>query len=371
MRTIHEFRFGLNYVPSKRWYFCWNDFCADEIAEDLDAVAAVGADHIRVMTIWPYFHPDPDWVSPAHLRRLETMMDLAAQRGLDVLVTAFCGWLTGYAFRQPWERGRDFFTDPFLLARQELYLRELAKAVARRDNFLGFDLGNELNCCWWARRRADGDAWSRRMLDLCGQLAPGAVHVNGVNHAPFFKETTFSPEGLSRMQEIVSLHAWVEFTGALQRGRPLSPQSVHLAGAMTALAKAYAGDPAKPVWIQEFGASEAWMDAEIIPEFMERSIRSAASAGATWFTWWCSHDIGRHLAVEELEYTLGLMTVDNVPKPQADTFASLAREFRGKSPGQVRIDRPLPPPPPAPMSDQRTWEWLEACIAAFEDGQDG
>ncbi len=102
-------------MPSKRWYYCWNDFEPGEIAEDLDAVAALGADHIRVMTIWPWFHPDPNWVSPAHLRRLGTLMDLAAERGLDVLVTAFCGWLTGQGFRQGWEKRRDFFTDPFVL----------------------------------------------------------------------------------------------------------------------------------------------------------------------------------------------------------------------------------------------------------------
>jgi endo-1,4-beta-mannosidase len=368
MRGIDEFRFGLNYVPSKRWYYCWNDFNADEIAEDLDAVRAVGADHIRLMTIWPWFHPDPDWVSPAHLDRLGVVMDLAAQRDLDVLVTAFCGWLTGHALRPGWQRNRDFFTDEFMNRRQELYLRELAAAVAGRENFLGFDLGNELNCCWGTSRRHEGDAWSDRMLGLCRELAPRGVHVNGVNHAPFFKEGTFSPEALAGSQEIISLHAWVEFTGALRRCGPLEDQSVHLAAAMTALAKAYAGDADKPVWIQEFGASEAWMDASVIPEFMERSIRAAARAGARWFTWWCSHDIAGHFCVEDLEYTLGLMTVENRPKPQAETFSRLADEYRRKRPAEVEHKAPIPAPPTAPMSSERTWQWLEAWIRSSTEG---
>lgn len=370
MTSINEYRFGLNYVPSKRWYYCWNDFDPDEIAEDLDAVAACGADHIRLMTIWSYFHPDPDWVSPAHLERMGVVMDLAAERGIDVLVTAFTGWLTGRKFVPAWQKAMDFYTDPFMIEKEELYLRELAKAVGERDNFIGIDLGNEMNCCWGAPEM-DGTAWSTRMLTLCGELAPGGVHVNGVNHAPFFKKGTFNPEALSRDQEIVSLHTWVEFTGALQRGGPLSPQSVHLAAAMTALAKAYSNDPGKPVWIQEFGASEDWMSAEIIPEFMEQTIHSAVAAGATWFTWWCSHDITRAFCMEELEYTLGLMTVENKRKPQAETFRRLAEQYRGSDAATHQTIADIPDPPRQPPAIESTWEWLESWINAERSGRTG
>ncbi|MFP4580062.1 MAG: glycoside hydrolase 5 family protein [Candidatus Sumerlaeia bacterium] len=359
MKNINEFRFGLNYVPSKRWYYCWNDFKADEIAEDLDAVAACGADHIRLMTIWSFFHPDPDWVSPAHLKRLGVVMDLAKERGIDVLVTAFNGWLTGHKFVPSWQKNREFYTDTFMNEKQEFYLRELAKTVAGRENFIGFDLGNEMNCCWGAAEE-HGTAWSTRMLKLCNELAPEAIHVNGVNHAPFFKKGTFSAEALARDQKIVSLHAWVEFTGALKRGGPLSPQSVQLAAAMTAIAKAYAHDPAKPVWIQEFGASEDWMSAEIIPDFMEQTIRNAVKAGATWFTWWCSHDITREFCMEELEYTLGLMTINNKRKPQAETFRKLAEEFRSQDPADIQI--PEIPSPPENYDTETTWQWIEDWI---------
>ncbi len=363
MRGIDQFRFGVNYVPSKRWYYCWNDFVADEIAEDFDAIAALGADHIRLMTIWSYFQPDPNWVSRAHLQRLEMVMDLAAERGLDVLLTSFTGYLTGRHFRPNWAKDNDLFVDPFMIECEERYLRALAALAADKPNFLGFDLGNEINCSWWTKRRADGDAWTQRMLDLCRELAPGKAHVNGVNDGPFFREGTFSPEGLARAQDIISLHCWTFFTKAMQRGGgPLSPQSVRLAAGMTALAKAYSNDPDKPVWIQEFGASQAWMERDVIPEFMERTIRSAAAAGATWFTWWASHDIDRGFHVEELEYTLGLLTTENQAKPQAQTFRRLAEEFRNATPADIQTGAPIPEPPRAPMSNERTWAWLDAWI---------
>ena len=59
-------RFGINYTPSRNWWYCWNDWEADSIRRDLDAIAALGADHLRLMLIWPYFQPSATWVSPLH-----------------------------------------------------------------------------------------------------------------------------------------------------------------------------------------------------------------------------------------------------------------------------------------------------------------
>ncbi len=41
-------RFGVNYTPSRNWWYCWNDWDADPIKRDLDAIAALGADHLRM-----------------------------------------------------------------------------------------------------------------------------------------------------------------------------------------------------------------------------------------------------------------------------------------------------------------------------------
>ena len=66
-------RFGVNYTPSHNWWFCWNDWNPDPIKRDLDAIAALGADHLRILLIWPFFQPNPKWVSPAHLERLDQL----------------------------------------------------------------------------------------------------------------------------------------------------------------------------------------------------------------------------------------------------------------------------------------------------------
>ncbi|HKO11640.1 MAG TPA: hypothetical protein VJV22_06715, partial [Acidobacteriaceae bacterium] len=111
-------RFGVNYTPSHNWWFCWNDWNADPIRRDLDAIAALGADHLRLMLIWPFFQPNPRWVSPAHLKRLDQLIALMGERRMDALVTVFTGQLSGWYFLPPFtprpgsqiSAGEDFFT---------------------------------------------------------------------------------------------------------------------------------------------------------------------------------------------------------------------------------------------------------------------
>src|ERR1019366_8702430 len=53
--ALDRYRFGVNYTPSHEWWFCWNNWDADPIKRDLDAIAGLGADHLSIMLIWPYF----------------------------------------------------------------------------------------------------------------------------------------------------------------------------------------------------------------------------------------------------------------------------------------------------------------------------
>jgi len=356
--SFNHLRFGVNYTPTRHWYYCWNDFEADSVRRDLDAVAALCADHIRVQLIWPWFQPNPHWVSPVHLERLLTLMSIAEERRLDVCVAALDGWLSGYGFRPPYNSTESIYTSAILRDAQQRYFTELAGVLHPLPNFLGFDLGNEINCCWWAPC-AEGDAWMNWAMDLVESLAPGNVHVNGVDHQPWFAEATFSPTLLARRSTIVALHAWIEFTGARTRGGPLETPCVGLCAAMTALAKEYADDTAKPVWIQEFGASPLWMPEAQIPEFLELSIRHAINAGATWFTWWCSHDLDRSMAFSPLEYELGLLTLEQQMKPHGRRFQQLAQSLGGK---QSTVSTTLTAPPAGPQTYDKTWQWLEEWL---------
>jgi endo-1,4-beta-mannosidase len=144
-------RFGVNYTPSHNWWFCWNDWNPDPIKRDLDAIVALGADHLRILLVWPFFQPNPKWVSPAHLERLDQLVTLMGERHLDALVTVFTGQLSGWYFLPSFNRLSDgFFTDRVMLDAQELFVRELGRVLQPHQNVIGFDMGNEINTCWSA-----------------------------------------------------------------------------------------------------------------------------------------------------------------------------------------------------------------------------
>ena len=94
-------RFGVNYTPLENWYYAWNDWDGDALRRDLDAIAELGVDHIRVQLIWPYFQPNPTYVSTGHLERLRDLMQAAGERGLDVQPALLTGFLSGYFFLPP------------------------------------------------------------------------------------------------------------------------------------------------------------------------------------------------------------------------------------------------------------------------------
>ena len=358
MDQLLTHRFGANYTPTRNWFHCWNDFDAASISRDLDAIAGLGLDHLRMMTIWPYFQPDATWVSPAHLERLDAFLTLAGERNLDIQVVMLNGWMSGYSYRPVYVDNARFYTSPQEFAKQSLYFREVAPVVNAHANFLGFDLGNEISCCWSSGTDlAIGDAWYERIADLMDEVSPGRIHVNGEGHGPWFYQETFSPAKLATRPKIVPLHCWIYFTEALKRGGPLDPPCARLAAGMAALARAHAGDPTKPIWVQEFGACSEWIGAELLSPFTEAIVTEAIREGVSWFTWWCSHDLDRKFSFASLEYDLGLLTVDNKVKPHGLAYKALADAYRGKP---VSLDRAKATalPPPTQLNMDATWAWL-------------
>ena len=351
---LDRHRFGVNYTPSHNWWFCWNDWDSDPIKRDLDRIAALGADHLRILLIWPYFQPNLQWVSPAHLERLSELLTLMAARKLDALVTVFTGQLSGWYFLPPFNQPDPaFYTDTRIGAAQELFAGELARTVKAHSNFIGFDLGNELNTCWTAPL-ATGDAWMTRMLGRMNEAAPGGVHVNGVDHNPWFRPTTFSARALAA-QRFPVMHCYPYWTHALRYGGPMDPPSTGLLRAMAALIRSYAGDARKPVWAGEFNTCIESLNEKQQAQWLETAVTGALAAGVSWFTYWDSHDVSRTFAFNQVEYSLGLLTNEGRVKEQGRAFKQLADAHRGRP---VVFPASAPAPPPAPQTFDNTWKWL-------------
>jgi endo-1,4-beta-mannosidase len=352
--AVNRHRFGVNYTPSRNWWFCWNDWNVDPIQQDLDAIAALGADHLRIMLIWPYFQPNLTWVSSAHLERLSQLLGLMAERKLDALITVFTGQLSGWYFLPPFNKPDPaLYTDSEIWKAQELLIRALARTMSQHPNIIGFDFGNEMNTCWHADT-AIGDAWMAKMFRLMHEVCPSAIHVNGVDHHPWFEPATFSARALAANPFPV-IHAYPYWSEALKYGGPMDPPSTRILSAFAALVRAYAGDARKPVWAGEFNTCIESMTQTQQAQWLESAVTSGIESGVSWFSYWDSHDVDRKFAFNSLEYSLGLLTNDGKVKEQGRAFKQLAEAYRDK---QVKFPTSAPPPPPAAQNIDQTWSWL-------------
>jgi endo-1,4-beta-mannosidase len=335
----NRLRFGVNYVPRKHWWYCWQDWDRQAICDDFRAIADLGMDHIRVQCIWPFFQPEIDQVSERVLERLRSMMDVASLAGLDVEVTVLNGWMSGIAFMPNWLRQagirRNIFTEGDVVGAEKVLFRKIAESVASHPRFLGFDLGNELGVLQGMEDPAttrQSDEWAMDMLGFCNQIAPGKFHVNGVDHEHWFADYGFSRETLATTGSATVVHSYAYFTEALKHYGYSGVGSLHLAEYMVELAYAYQADQQRRVWVEEVGVSPSWVPDYDLSSYAERTVRNTAETGKAWgITWWCSHDLDPTIkGFNDLEYTLGLIGQDNKPKPLGKKLSALAAEFRDK-----------------------------------------
>ncbi|MFE1440187.1 cellulase family glycosylhydrolase [Streptomyces sp. NPDC058739] len=332
----------MNYVPSSGWWYSWVDWDETSIVGDLEAVAGLGADHIRIHCLWPLFQPNPGLVSARMLDHLARLLDRADDAGLDVVVTVFDGWLSGFAFQPAWVPDQlGVFRDEEVITAQLALLEAMATRIGGHRRFLGFDIANEPNVL--AGISSDGitleqgDGWVSRLLGHCERIAPGGLHNVGMDQAPWLTDgRPFSRHTLARTGAITPVHSWIYFTGALQRYGETGVGTLHLAEYLLELAKAFHTDPLRSVWLQEYGASTQWLPDPAT--FLEAATRAALDVTGLWgLTWWCSHDISRTLGgFDELEYDLGLLTVDNEVKPTGAAFRRLTETARGAAPPAPR-----------------------------------
>ncbi|MFI9328430.1 glycosyl hydrolase [Kitasatospora sp. NPDC052868] len=333
-------RFGVNYTPTAGWFHHWLDFDLDAVRADLDSVAALGLDHVRVFPLWPLFQPNRTLIRPRAVEQLAALVDAAGERGLDVSVDGLQGHLSSFDFQpswtQTWHR-RNIFTDPDVVDGQAAYLRTLAAALDGRPNFLGMTVGNEINQ-FSGDPHPDPDrvtpeqaeAWLRRMLAACEEGAPGRLNLHASYDAAWYlDEHPFTPWHSARIGAATAVHSWV-FNGTAQRYGAHSTATAQHAAYLVELSKAWAAEPHRPVWLQEVGAPAPHITAEDAARFTGDTVAAVLDCPDLWgVTWWCSHDVDRSLAdFPELEYSLGLLTTDRRVKPAGARIAAAVEELR-------------------------------------------
>ena len=353
LRRDRRVRLGLNYTPSRSWWYSWSDWDTSSIDADLADIEALGMDHIRIMGIWPELQPNATHVNGEMVHRIRHMLDLAGAHRLQVEVTVLDGAVSGFLFVPPWliNNGTgavtNFFTDPDAIAAQQRLFAALGAGLGDHPSFLGFDLSNEIY--WFAQpfgidvAPAVGDGWLRAMFDAAAKAAPGRLNVAGIDHFPWLNDDYFSRDALGTTGTLSANHTWAGWADVFSTYGPMSTPSLHYSEYFIELIKAFHTDLSRQVWIEETGVSKVWMDPSLIPSWTEQSIRNMASCENFWgVTWWCSHEVNQAFAgFNPLEYDLGVYTNDRRLKPIGETIARLAREYDRHPPEPLHRDTAL------------------------------
>lgn len=339
-------RFGVNYTPSRRWFYGWAHPDWASIEQDMDDIGALGADHVRILPLWTLLQPNRCWIDPDAVATVRRAAEIAGERGLRVSVDGLQGHLSSFDFVPSWllswHRTR-MFADLDAVEAQVRLLDTLQDALGDLDCFDGITLGNELNQ-FVSAAHPDGqrstpeeiEAWLGR---LSAHRGPG-FRIHAENDAVWFEDGhPFQPAHAARFGEMTAVHSWV-FNGTATGYGPLSYESTHLPVYLAELGKAFALDPGRPVWVQEIGAPQSVIPETDVPQFIEESLLAISQCTAVnAVTWWCSHDVAHDLAdFPELEYSLGLVGQDHRLKPAGERFKAIVRQLSGIE----RTDEPAP-----------------------------
>lgn len=327
-------RFGVNYVPSSDWFYSWLSPHWDTIRRDLDGIAALGLDHIRVLPLWPLLQPNRTLIRGQALADVRRVVELAGDVGLDASVDVIQGHLSSFdfvpAWLSTWHR-RDMFTDPDIVAAQSALVEAVHTALSDLPGYLGLTLGNELNQFSspphpspMPATPTEVSAWLEALL--AAVPADGRhLRLHAEYDAVWYQDGhPFLPTHASRYGDVTAIHSWI-FNGTAQHYGAASEPSIRHAEYLIELSRAFATDSARPVWLQEIGAPLNCLDETEAPDFCRRAVLAAADCDALWgVTWWCSHDVRRGLSdFPSLEHTLGLFDADGQVKPIGKAYADV------------------------------------------------
>lgn len=138
---------GTNYVAR---YICtnfWQDWRPEVVASDLDRIAGIGLNAVRIPVHWEYAEPAPGKFRPEMFERFEAFLDMARERGLFVMPWFLVGVAT-QDYDVSWRNGESFFSER-MTASAANHLRTFVERFHKAPNILCWDICDEPE--WYSR----------------------------------------------------------------------------------------------------------------------------------------------------------------------------------------------------------------------------
>jgi endo-1,4-beta-mannosidase len=298
------FRVGVNYWPRRKAMAWWKAFDAAEVAEEFDVIAGLGMSLVRIFLLWEDFQPTPDAVSATALADLETVCDLAADRGLGMDVTFFTGHMSGPNWAPGWLLGgsdpvpggrqvisgvdrdagsyHNLFVDGEAIHAAELLVRETVGRLGGHPGIWAWNLGNEPDLFALPPHEQAAPEWARRLFAAIAELDDGHHRTVGLHTPSLMEDNGLRVDRMFEHADMAVMHAYPIYANF--GAEALDPDLVPFAAA---LAAALSG---RPVVMEEFGGCTA-------PPGEETTTWQWQALGGTWSQIMLSEEtLATHLA---------------------------------------------------------------------------
>jgi endo-1,4-beta-mannosidase len=352
---------GVNYWPRRKAMFWWSDFDAAEVQEEFAIIASLGMQMVRLFLLWEDWQPTSDSVSPACLKHLETVCDIAQSLGLRLNITFFTGHMSGPNWSPSWllDRSqpntgyrqiisggtmvphpyRNYFTEQDAWNAQLLHLSTVVKALHQHSAVAVWNLGNEPDLFAIAPDRETGVRWLREMTDTIKAIDPVHEVTCGLHVGSLANPAAPHINDAFQIVDTAVMHAYPMYV-PWARG-PLDPDFVPYCCALTS---ALCG---KPTMMEEFGGctvgpgepAAVWewtrfgtphkqymASEEDLATYLEAVLPRLVEVGATGALLWCYADYAPELwnrppCDESIhERFFGLVRPDGSLKPHAEVI---------------------------------------------------
>ncbi len=357
---ITGFCTGVNYWPIDKAMYWWRNFSPRELESNFRQIAHYGMKLVRIFLLWEDFQPHPGSVSPQALGYLINTADLAEENGLKIIVTFFCGHMSGANWMPFWllkeadgshrfplfSQGKirnaniaNFYHDPLLRKAQAQLLEEVCSSLKNHPAIWAYDLGNETSNCLQPDSYEEAREWLRTMCTTIKSSDPDSLVTLGLHAEDLEEDRQLRPQDAGIFCDFLTMHGYPFYLSWAE-----GSQDVSVLPFLVMLTEWLGG---KPVLLSEFGIPSQPIISPLYESpyqgnitlfsesegafYYEKALSLLRQSGTLGAMAWCYGDYAPELwdktPLEQNphERHFGLFRHDGSPKPVAEVMQAFAR----------------------------------------------
>lgn len=348
-----EFLIGCNYWPSYGGCMAWKSFDEKVVRTDIERLVAYGVNCIRIFPSWEDFQPirenpvpksssfnmqgfrirvgeeflenqpfPESGLSAEKLAEFKTLLDIAKENGIKVIVAFLTGWMSGRKLVPEYLRDKDLITDASAILYECRFIKDFVSEIKDYDNIIAYEPGNECNCLSYDATEPQTELWLKSICDTIRLVDNTRPVYSGMHTTRLQGE--FNQMLIARHADVLTSHPYPLFTPYCATESLLNMRASLHAACETYY---YSSTTGKPCMVEEVGVlGPCILNDELTAEYFEKSLLTSLAVGTNGYLWWCAFDQNFDFEpynINTLERNLGLFADNYKVKPVIERMKKL------------------------------------------------